>query len=236
MNKETTDLKAFTLSRPISRAAPDPTRAAYSPRRREYTICSVAELRSWYAPPKDAVLRKERPFLDEHACRMLSLSPYIVFSTSHRLTNSHDCSPRGGAPGFIKIEPGPEPRTIMIADMPGNNRLDTLENIASHGGSNIEPEGAPVGLLVLVPGLNETLRINGLAILSNDPDDLEVVSEPDQLAPGETPPRLAIKIRVMTSYLHCGASARRARLWDANAQQDPANHPSLQEMLRLPRK
>ena len=224
------EIKVFPLSRRVNmHRIPEPPRLV-DDKRRQYTIGSVAELRSWYAPAHAAAVRKERRYLDEHACRMIQLSSYLVIASSHRVTGSHDCSPRGGAPGFIRISNESQPKTLMIPDMPGNNRLDSLENIASYGGSHVEPEGAPVGLLVLVPGLNETLRINGHAILSTDPLDLEACMPSTEPLPGGLP-KLVIKVRVDSVYVHGGGSTQRARLWDADAQQDPSLHPGMQEMI-----
>jgi len=230
MVKTTGEIKVFPLSRRVNmHRTPEPPKMT-DDKRRQHTISSVAELRSWYAPALDAAVRKERRYLDEHACRMLSLSPYVVIASSHRVTGSHDCSPRGGAPGFIRHRQENQPRILLIPDVPGNNRLDTLENIASFGGAHVEPEGAPVGLLVMVPGLNESLRINGHAILSTDPIDIDACALSSDKIPGGKP-KLVIKVRVDSAYVHCGASIRNAHLWDADAQQDPALHPSMREMI-----
>lgn len=111
--------------------------------------------------------------------------------------------------------------TLLIPDAPGNNRLDTLENIARGGEA-----GAPVGLLFLIPGMDETLRINGLAWLSDDTADLERCAEPGRA------PKLAIRVGVRSCYLHCAKALMRSHLWDASRHIDRSTLPSMTEMMR----
>ncbi|HJY79270.1 MAG TPA: pyridoxamine 5'-phosphate oxidase family protein [Burkholderiales bacterium] len=123
------------------------------------TIENPAALRELYAEPKERAVRKQIPFLDVHCRNFIALSPFLVVATSDRDHNM-DASPRGGEPGFVKVSEGGD---LLIPDAPGNNRLDSLENIVATG---------KVGLLFLIPGVDETLRVNGTAALSTSPEHI----------------------------------------------------------------
>ena len=122
-------------------------------------IQTIEQLRSLYAPAKERAVKKQLSALDVHCQRFIELSPFVVLS-SIGLDQMLDASPRGGAPGFVKSV---DAHTLLIPDSPGNNRLDTLENIIHTG---------KVGMLFLIPGMDETLRVNGTASLSDDAADL----------------------------------------------------------------
>ena len=125
-----------------------------------------------------------------------------------------DASPRGGDPGFVKaVDAG----TLLIPDAPGNNRLDTLENIIQTGS---------IGLLFLMPGVDETLRVNGRAVLSTDPAARE------RCADARRVPTLVIRVTVQASYLHCAKALMRSALWDASRHVERSVMPSMGEMLR----
>ena len=111
-------------------------------------IKDIATLRSLYAAPLERVVKKQMPRLDEHSRNFIRLSPFAVLATSDPSRNM-DASPRGGRPGFVRIA---QDGRLLIPDSPGNNRLDTLENIVETG---------RVGVLFLIPGFDETLRVNG---------------------------------------------------------------------------
>jgi PPOX class probable FMN-dependent enzyme len=125
-----------------------------------------------------------------------------------------DASPRGGAAGFVKVL---DADTLLIPDAPGNNRLDTLENILQTG---------QVGLLFLVPGVDETLRVNGLAVLSTDAGDLNLCMDEKRS------PKLVIRVRVQAAYLHCGKALMRSALWDASRHAQRSVMPSMGEMMK----
>jgi PPOX class probable FMN-dependent enzyme len=140
------------------------------------------------------------------------LSPFVVLASSD--ADGHmDASPRGGEPGFVKVT---DAHTILVPDAPGNNRLDTLENIIATG---------RLGLLFMVPGMDETLRVNGRAVLSKDPADLALCVD------ARRSPVLVIRLTVESVYLHCGKAFMRSKLWDASRQVDRAQLPSMAEML-----
>ena len=176
-------------------------------------ITTLHALRSIYKPASERALKKEIPSLDEHAVQFIGLSPFVVLA-SGAANGDLDASPRGGEPGFVKVL---DPHTLLIPDAPGNNRLDTLENIVSTG---------QLGLLFMVPGFDETLRVNGRAVLSTDTADLE------PFAHTHRPPALAIRLTVASVYLHCAKSLMRSHLWDATRHIDRATMPPMGEMLR----
>lgn len=182
-------------------------------------ITSLDALRALYDPVRERSAKKELPQLDAHATRLVGLSPFVVVGSGHAATGAHDASPRGGAPGFVRV---PDAHTLLLPDAPGNNRLDTLENVVSHGA-----DGAPVGLLFLLPGMDETLRVNGLAWLSTDLALRERCTEPNGRVP-----RLVLRLRVEAVYLHCAKALMRSKLWDPAQHVDRARLPSMTEMMR----
>ena len=177
-------------------------------------LTSVAALRELYGPKRGRSARKAMPRLDSHA----GSSPFVVIASGHAELGEMDASPRGGEPGFVKT---PDAHTLLIPDAPGNNLLDTLENIASHG-----PNGAPVGLVFLLPGMNETLRVNGLAHLSISAFDRRSCAE------GQRQPPLAIRIEVRSCYVHCAKALMRAHLWSPERHVQRSEWPSMGEILR----
>lgn len=176
-------------------------------------ISSLTELRDLYGPARERSVKKELKSLDAHALHYISMAPLVVVGSSGA-AGALDASPRGGDPGFVKVRDG---NTLLIPDSPGNNRLDTLENIIQTG---------QVGLLFLVPGIDETLRVNGTAVLSLDDTDLTLCTDLKRR------PKLVIRVTVQASYLHCAKALMRSHLWDASRHVDRAVMPSMGEMLR----
>lgn len=176
-------------------------------------ITTLAALRQLYGPARERALKKEIPALDAHAVQFVGLSPFVVLASSD--ADGHmDASPRGGEPGFVKVL---DAHTILVPDAPGNNRLDTLENIIATG---------RLGLLFMVPGMDETLRVNGHAVLSTDPADLALCVD------ARRTPALVIRLTVESVYLHCGKAFMRSKLWHASRQVDRGQLPSMAEMMR----
>jgi PPOX class probable FMN-dependent enzyme len=175
-------------------------------------ITSVDALRALYVTPGERAIRKQLSSLDRHCRRFIELSPFLVLATTGE-TGEMDASPRGGVPGFIKA---PDERTLLIPDAPGNNRLDSLENILATG---------RVGLLFLVPGVDETLRVNGSAVLSRAEGDLALCTD-DRRAP-----KIVVKVTVREAYLHCAKAFMRSRLWSMESHIDRALLPTLGQML-----
>ena len=176
-------------------------------------ITTLADLRHLYAAPGERARLKQLDRLDPHARRFIGLSPFVVLAT-HGADGLPDASPRGGAPGFVKVA---DDHTLLLPDASGNNRLDTLENIVATG---------TLGLLFLVPGVDETLRINGRARLL---DDAALCA---QCAGERGVPKLVIELRVEQAYLHCAKAFMRSQLWDASRHLPRAQLPSMGEMLR----
>jgi PPOX class probable FMN-dependent enzyme len=176
-------------------------------------VTTLEALRQLYGPARERSLKKEIPALDAHAVRFIGLSPFVVLASSD-VDGHMDASPRGGEPGFVKVL---DSQTVLIPDSPGNNRLDTLENIVATG---------RLGTLFMVPGFDETLRVNGRAVLSTDPADLALCTD------ARRTPALVIRLTVDSVYLHCAKAFMRSKLWDASHQTDRAQMPSMAEMLR----
>ena len=175
-------------------------------------IQTIEQLRGLYAPAKERAVKKQLSALDVHCQRFIELSPFVVIS-SVGLDQMLDASPRGGAPGFVKSV---NAHTLLIPDSPGNNRLDTLENIIHTG---------KVGLLFLIPGMDETLRVNGTACLSDDAADLSLCTTEVRT------PKLVIKVSVAQAYLHCAKAFMRSKLWDTQSHIERSLMPSMGEMI-----
>jgi uncharacterized protein len=172
----------------------------------------MTSLRECYPPPLERSLLKERRSLDDHMRRFIALSPFVCLGTSS--DEGADVTPRGDSPGFVHVA---DDSTLLVPDWPGNNRLDSLTNVTAN---------PKVGLLFLIPGVNETLRVNGTA---------EIVMDPDLLARwnvGGKHPRSALRVTVQEAYLHCGKALIRARLWDPGARIDRATLPTYGRMLK----
>jgi PPOX class probable FMN-dependent enzyme len=175
-------------------------------------IESEHALRLLYPAPKERAVRKQIGHLDRHCLRFIGLSPFVILASGNR-EGQFDASPRGGAPGFVKA---PDARTLQIPDAPGNNRLDTLENILSTGS---------LGLLFLIPGVDETLRVNGKARLRDDTATLA------PFANEKRTPKLIIEMAVEHVYLHCAKALLRSKLWSTDSQVDRAVLPTAGQML-----
>jgi PPOX class probable FMN-dependent enzyme len=175
-------------------------------------IQTIEQLRGLYAPAKERAVKKQLSALDAHCQHFIALSPFVVIS-SIGLDQMLDASPRGGAPGFVKSL---DAHTLLIPDSPGNNRLDTLENIIHTG---------KLGMLFLIPGMDETLRVNGTASLSVAPADLE------QCTTEIRSPKLVIKVVVGQAYLHCAKAFMRSKLWDMQSHIERSLMPSMGEMI-----
>lgn len=177
------------------------------------TITTLPALRELYASVNPRSALKELPQLDGHAERFIRLSPFVVIS-SYGADGRADTSPRGGDAGFVKVV---DAGTLLIADSPGNNRLDTLENIVAT---------QQIGLLFMVPGVDETLRVNGTAVLSTDETERKRCEDSRRV------PKLVIRVSVHASYLHCAKALMRSDLWNPDKHIDRSQLPSMGEMLR----
>lgn len=175
-------------------------------------IETVAKLRQLYSGPQERAVRKQIASLDAHCRKFIGLSPFLILATSDGAHNM-DASPRGGDPGFVKVT---EDGFVLIPDAPGNNRLDSFENIVSTG---------KVGLLFLIPGFDETLRVNGSAILSQSEADIAACKTERRA------PKLVIRVGVEAAYLHCAKAFMRSRLWDPSSLIDRSVLPTVGKMI-----
>ena len=171
------------------------------------------ELRQLYGAASERASLKVMRSLDRHAQQFIALSPFVVLASSNA-SGQMDASPRGGDPGFVKVI---DNQTLLIPDAPGNNRLDTLENILDTG---------QLGLLFMVPGFDETLRVNGQASLSTDPSERQLCTD------ARRTPALVIRVRVQSVYLHCAKAFMRSQLWNPSKHTPRHLMPSMGEMLR----
>lgn len=176
------------------------------------TLQTLEALRSVYAEPRERAVRKQIGALDAHARRFIELSPFVLLA-SCGTSGALDASPRGGAPGFVKT---PDAHTLLLPDAPGNNRLDSFSNIIETG---------RVGLLFLIPGFDETLRVNGHAVLSCDAADMARCSD-DKRAP-----KVVIRVGVLEVYLHCAKAFMRSRLWSSDSHVPRSAMPTMGQML-----
>jgi PPOX class probable FMN-dependent enzyme len=175
-------------------------------------ITSEAALRNLLGKPSELVIKKQLPALDRHCRNYISLSPFMLLGTANAAGDC-DVSPRGDAPGFVEVI---DDRHIAIPDRPGNRRIDSLRNIVENG---------KVGLLFMIPGVQETLRINGRACLTREPALLERLS-----ARGKVP-GLAIGVEVEEAFLHCAKAFIRSKLWHNETWPERGALPTLAEMV-----
>jgi len=173
---------------------------------------SLDDLRQLYAQPQPRAVQKQLGFLDRHCRDFIALSPFVVLSTCNERFEL-DASPRGGDPGFVKVAPD---GAVLIPDAPGNNRLDSLENIVAT---------KKAGLLFLIPGFDETLRVNGTAVLSTAPADLALCADERRT------PKLVVRVTVREAFLHCAKAFMRSRLWDEASKVDRDRLPALGQLI-----
>ncbi len=175
-------------------------------------ITTREQLRALYAQPTERARRKQLSALDAHCRAFIALSPFVVLATSDA-AGRVDATPRGGAPGFVVVQ---DDHTLLLGDAPGNNRLDALQNLI---------ENPQAGLLFMVPGVDETLRVNGRVVLSTDAADLAACSD------AKRAPKVVLRMTVQEAFLHCAKAFMRSRLWQADAQVDRDRLPTMNQMI-----
>ncbi|MBP0437308.1 pyridoxamine 5'-phosphate oxidase family protein [Tianweitania sediminis] len=176
-------------------------------------IKTAEELRSVYKAPLERAVLKQMSRLDKHAHAFLQRCPFVMIGSCAEGGRA-DVSPKGDQPGFVRAL---DDRTIAIPDRPGNNRLDTYENLLTNPN---------VGLIFLIPGMDETLRINGRAEIRTDPELLQMF---------EYDGRLPISVMVVTVeevYLHCAKAFMRSGLWNPSTFIERSSFPSFGAMLK----
>jgi PPOX class probable FMN-dependent enzyme len=180
----------------------------------EHAIDAFDELREVIGQPRQAVLDKQLDHLDRHCVAFLARSPIALLATAGA-DGRCDCSPRGGPAGFARVL---DERRLAIPDYTGNRRQDSHANVL---------QNPHVGLIFLIPGMNETLRINGRAALVRDRELLE-----DLPTGGKRPPRLALCVDVREVFMHCAKAFLRGGVWDPQTWSAPEELPSAAEIYR----
>ncbi len=173
---------------------------------------SEAELRTHFPVSTERAKLKVLDKLDRHCADFIARSPFLCIGTS-RPDGAADVSPRGDPPGFVHVADG---HTLLIPDRPGNNRLDTMSNIM---------QNPKVGLIFFIPGLGETLRVNG---------DARIIDNQEELARFEFRrhvPKVAIAVTVREAFIHCAKAIKRSRLWDEDAKIDPSTFTRIGDII-----
>lgn len=176
------------------------------------TITTLEQLSALYGAVKETSLAKEIPQLNADYAALIKASPFILLATVG--PDGTDCSPKGDAPGFVQIL---DDKTLAIPDRPGNNRIDNLKNILADG---------RVSILFMIPGVGETLRVNGRATITAEPEMLERFAVEGKL------PRTVIIVSIETVYFHCSKAIVRSQLWDPSLQVERSPLPSPGRILK----
>jgi len=176
-----------------------------------HIITTEAQLEAIYGKPAEAATVKEVNWITPHYRAYIEASPYVALATSG--PEGLDCSPRGDSPGFVRVH---DEKTLMMPDRRGNNRIDSLRNIVR------DPR---VALLFMIPGMGNTLRVNGRAHLSIEPALL------GSFAVEEKAPRSVTVIEVDAVYFQCARALVRSDLWNPAHHVDPKSLPSAGQIL-----
>jgi PPOX class probable FMN-dependent enzyme len=174
-------------------------------------VTELDELRALYREPSRLVRAKKRAVLDEAARRFVETSPFLLVATAGA-DGGLDVSPRGGHPGFVRVL---DERHVAVPDLNGNNLIDSLAAVVATGRA---------GLLFVVPGRDETLRVNGAAWVSTDADLLGSFTE-------LRAPKVALVVRADEVFVHCAKAFRRGRVWDPAAWPALASAPDGAEII-----
>jgi uncharacterized protein len=177
----------------------------------DHLVTSIAALEALYEAPAWAALAKETDRLIAPYCALIESAPYLTLATVG--PNGVDCSPRGDAPGFVRVA---DAKTLLIPNRAGNNRIESLRNIIR------DPR---VAIHFLIPGCGESLRVKGRATISADPDLVA------SFAFEGKSPRTVIVVAVESVYFHCAKAIHRAKLWDASRHVDRKSLPSVNAIL-----
>jgi uncharacterized protein len=171
-------------------------------------IEDIGEIREIYGHPMERTIKKQLPRLEKHSRAFIAMSPFIVMATCDA-EGRCDASPKGDAPGFVHVL---DDETLLIPDRLGNNRVDSIGNILQH---------PRVGLIFFVPGIRETLRVNGRAQITTDPALLQSAEANGKL------PRSGILVAADEVYFHCGKALIRSDLWNPEKHVARKDFPSL---------
>jgi uncharacterized protein len=171
-------------------------------------IEDIGEIREIYGEPMERAVKKQLPRLEKHSRAFIGASPFLVIASADA-NGRVDASPKGDAPGFVRVI---DDETLLIPDRLGNNRIDTISNLLAAPG---------VGLIFFVPGLRETLRVNGKASVTTDPALLEPCTVQGKV------PRSGILVTAEEVYFHCGKALIRSDLWNSEKMLKHSDFPSL---------
>jgi PPOX class probable FMN-dependent enzyme len=171
-------------------------------------VTSERELRDILGSPSERAVKKDIAGLDEHGRAFIARSPFLLLATASA-TGRCDVSPKGDAPGFVRVL---DDHHLVVPERPGNRRLDGMRNIV---------ENPHVGMIFLIPGREETLRVNGRAWIVQDADLLVSLA-----ARGKEPP-VAIGIEIEECFFHCPKAFRRSELWEPARWPDRDALPSM---------
>jgi len=174
----------------------------------KHVVTQEDELRALMGTPSERAIKKESATVDEASRRFIEHSPFLLLATSNS-AGQCDVSPKGDAPGFVHVL---DERHLVIPDRPGNKRLDGMRNLL---------DNPHVGLIFLIPGREETLRVNGRASIIRDEDILA------SLAARDKRPLVAIGVEVEECFLHCPKAFRRSKLWEPAEWPDRSVLPSM---------
>lgn len=172
----------------------------------DHLVTTVEQLEAIYGTPKGASVAKEIDHIAPLYRRLIEASPFVAIATGDE--HGFDCSPKGDAPGFVRVV---DDRTLAIPDRPGNNRIDGYRNIIRN---------PYVALLFIIPGVGESLRVNGRASISIEPSLMQSFAVNDKL------PRSVLVVSVDTVFFHCSRAIVRSRLWDEASKVDRKSLPS----------
>lgn len=178
----------------------------------KHILTSENEIRDIIGNPSEVVNRKEINFIDEHCKQFIALSPLLFISTSDK-HGACDVSPRGDAPGSVLVL---DDKHLVIPERPGNRRIDSMRNILTNPN---------IGLIFLIPGLEETLRINGEAYIISDEDILE------KMKVANKSPLLGIAVKVNECYIHCAKAFKRSKLWEPQAWHNENKLPYIPKVI-----
>ncbi|EKB7281926.1 TPA: pyridoxamine 5'-phosphate oxidase family protein [Vibrio parahaemolyticus] len=176
-------------------------------------ISSIEQLLDIYPKPNDKAKNKVLSKLDRHSITMIENCHFCILSSTD-VNGFTDISPKGGAPGFVKVL---DQLTILIPDSSGNNRIDSLKNIVSN---------PKVGMMFMVKGIDEVVRLKGHATIHKEPELLALC--PD----GNKEPKVVVKVVVESAYFHCAKAIMRGKLWSNDFQVERSILPSLAEIIK----
>jgi PPOX class probable FMN-dependent enzyme len=172
----------------------------------EHLVTTMEQLEALYGEKLPAAVVKEIDHINSGYRKLIEAAPFVAVATGG--PEGLDCSPKGDAPGFVRIF---DEKTLAIPDRPGNNRIDGFRNILR------DPR---IALLFLIPGVGETLRVNGRAAISIDPELMKSFAVNGKL------PRCVLIVHIESIYFHCSKAIVRSKLWDASTQVDRKSLPS----------